>query len=234
MTGAPDSACPRDHYALVFTILVVSYLLSALLPSSGARSVTLVLYGTALLIALRSARLSRRSAPRLRWFMAGGTLLAAGLSLLGTGQATEAVTVLWLATLVLVTVFVVVRRVVQHQIVSLQTVFGALSAYLLIGFMFAALFAGIAALDPRPFFAGGEPADSSNLQYFSFVTLTTTGYGDLAAANAPGRSLAAMEALLGQIFLVTLVARLVAVFGTVRPGPGERRPVSSAEAGGEG
>ena len=61
------------------------------------------------------------------------------------------------------------------------------------------------------------------------MTLTTTGYGDYTALGEGGRSMAVLEALLGQIFLVTLVARLVALFGMVRPDrPGERSPAGAA------
>jgi hypothetical protein len=113
-------------------------------------------------------------------------------------------------------VSVVVGRVLRHRVVTMQTVFGALSAYLLIGFMFAALFTAAATLTTTPLFANGEPADPDGIQYFAFITLTTTGYGDLTPAGQPGRSLAVLEALAGQIFLVTLVARLVSVLGTDR------------------
>jgi hypothetical protein len=109
----------------------------------------------------------------------------------------------------------------------MQTVFGALSAYLLIGFFFAALFTATAKLTTTPLFADGEPADSSAIQYFAFITLTTTGYGDLTPAGQPGRSLAVLEALAGQIFLVTLVARLVSVFGIERS-PRSAPPRSSS------
>jgi drug/metabolite transporter (DMT)-like permease len=79
----------------------------------------------------------------------------------------------------LTTTLVIVRRILRHRYVTMQTIFGALSAYLLIGFFFAA--------------------------------------GDA------GRSMAVLEAVLGQIFLVTLVARLVALYGMVRPPrPGAR------------
>jgi hypothetical protein len=222
-----------DRYALVFALLIVSYLTSALLTGSRARGLTLLLYLAALLIALRSARLPPRGRRPVRWAMLAGSLAAVAVSLAATGPIADGLVAIWLAAIVMGSVCVVVWRVLNHEVVTLQTVFGALSAYLLIGFMFASLFAAVSAFDPRPFFAGGQPTDSSNLQYFSFVTLTTTGYGDLTAANNWGRTLAAMDALLGQIFLVTLVARLVSVFGTARPrreGSGAIRVRSSGPA----
>jgi len=135
------------------------------------------------------------------------------------GDRTAGALALWLSAVLLATIAVIVRRLLEHRAVTVQTLFGALSAYLLIGFLFAALYSTVAHLGPdRLFFAGGEPATSASLQYFSFVTMTTTGYGDLTPVGSGPRSLAVLEALLGQIFLVTLVARLVAMFGQLRPG----------------
>src|SRR5229473_3348114 len=76
----------------------------------------------------------------------------------------------------------------------------------------AACYAAIEHLGSAPFFAGGQPASTQTLQYFSFTTLTTLGYGDFTAAGNGGRAIAVMEALTGQVFLATLVARLVAAF----------------------
>jgi hypothetical protein len=74
---------------------------------------------------------------------------------------------------------------------------------------FAFLFTGIGNAASGPFFAQEVHATSADYQYFSFVTLTTTGYGDLTAAGNLGRSFAVLEALTGQIYLVTIVALLV-------------------------
>ncbi|MBO0870096.1 MAG: two pore domain potassium channel family protein, partial [Micromonosporaceae bacterium] len=127
---------------------------------------------------------------------------------------------LWSAALLTLATAAVLRRILNHRVVSLQTISGALSAYLLIGFLFAALFSAVANLHNGPLFAGGQPANHSTIQYFSFTTMTTVGYGDFAAAGEPTRSLAVLEALIGQIFLVTLVARLVSTLGQQRTPPG--------------
>jgi voltage-gated potassium channel Kch len=78
--------------------------------------------------------------------------------------------------------------------------------------MYAAVFAAIYHLSGDQFFAHGEAAQTQTFQYFSFTTLTTLGYGDFTAASSSGQSMAVLEALTGQIFLATLVARLVAAF----------------------
>ena len=94
----------------------------------------------------------------------------------------------------------------------MQSIYGALSAYLVIGLMFAACYSAIQHLGAGHFFAGGEPANTQTFQYFSFTTLTTLGYGDFTAAGNGSRAIAVMEALTGQVFLATLVARLVAAY----------------------
>jgi hypothetical protein len=97
--------------------------------------------------------------------------------------------------------------------VSLQSIFGAVSAYVIIGLMFASVYGAINQFTSGDFFVQGAAAGTlKTFQYFSFTTLTTLGYGDYTAAQSGGQAVAVMEAMLGQIFLATLVARLVAGF----------------------
>jgi hypothetical protein len=137
-----------------------------------------------------------------------------------TGTAAED---LW-KTLLLMTVIMVVRRVLARPTVTIQSIYGALSAYLIVGLMFASGYAAIERLGESPFFANGQLANTQTFQYFSFTTLTTLGYGDFTAVQNGGRSVAVLEALTGQVFLATLVARLVAAYRTparpVEPGRG--------------
>jgi len=106
----------------------------------------------------------------------------------------------------------IVRRVLTFGTVTLQSIYGALSAYLVVGLMFAAIFAAIYHLSGDQFFVAGEKASTQHFQYFSFTTLTTLGYGDFTARYSSGQAVAVLEALTGQVFLATLVARLVAAF----------------------
>jgi hypothetical protein len=94
--------------------------------------------------------------------------------------------------------------------VSIQVVSGALTAYLLAGLLFASVIGILAAGASNGYFAGGQKGTTSDHVYFSFTTLTTTGYGDLTPDTRPGRSIAVVEMLLGQLYLVTVVGVLVA------------------------
>ena len=104
-------------------------------------------------------------------------------------------------------------EVVDQGEVNAQSVLGAICVYLLLGMFFASLYGAVAVAGGSPFFAQGTDGTASTRQYFSYVTLATLGYGDYTPAGTLGRSLALWEALLGQLYLVTVVALLVGNLG---------------------
>ena len=97
-------------------------------------------------------------------------------------------------------------------------IFGALSVYLLIGVVFSFLFIIVETVVPGSFdgltfhIADDSPREFHSFMYFSFVTITTLGYGDLLPIQPAARALAYMEALVGQIYLTVLVARLIGMY----------------------
>jgi hypothetical protein len=113
--------------------------------------------------------------------------------------------------MLLFAVILILQEVLTAKAVTLQSIFGALSAYLIIGLMFAAGYAAMSKFNGGSFFANGQPGTTATFQYFSFTTITTVGYGDFTAAAAGGRAVAVMEAVLGQAFLAVLVGWLVSV-----------------------
>ena len=110
----------------------------------------------------------------------------------------------------------VVRGLREAGSATLQAVMGVLCIYLLIGMMCAFLYGAIDQLGGAPFFADDVAATASRCLYFSFTTLTTVGYGDLTARSNLGHTIAISEALVGQIYLVTVVALLVSDLGSRR------------------
>lgn len=203
---------PTGHYLLVLALLVVGYLVSALAAGSWVSVLTLLVYVAALALAIHAARLAGPQVWGLRMVLAVGSTATLLVLLIAPGNAVRGAAALWLALVLGATVVLVVRHVLRHQVVTLQTIAGALSAYLLIGMMFAEIYTAMSRLGTVPFFVGSQPADPTTVQYFSFTTLTTLGYGDFTAASNPGRAVAVLEALIGQVFLATLVARLVSSF----------------------
>jgi hypothetical protein len=93
--------------------------------------------------------------------------------------------------------------------VTLTVVSGVLCLYLLLGLLFAFIYIAVENLGGAPFFSNGDAATSARSLYFSFVTITTVGYGDFSARTNFGHTLSVTEALLGQIYLVTVVAAIV-------------------------
>ncbi len=103
-------------------------------------------------------------------------------------------------------------RLVRSHGVTPQAVAGALSLYLLLGLVFAWVIGFLAKVEGAQYFAQQANASTSQIVYFSFTTLTTTGFGDLTVATHIGRALAVVEMLLGQLYLVTVIGVLVGNF----------------------
>jgi hypothetical protein len=99
-----------------------------------------------------------------------------------------------------------IRSVRRHRAVTIEAVLGGLALYILVGLFFAFVFGAINTLGGDPFFAQGVEATPQRCNYFSFSTLTTVGFGDLTARGDLGRTLAVFEALIGQLYLVTVVS----------------------------
>jgi drug/metabolite transporter (DMT)-like permease len=111
------------------------------------------------------------------------------------------------ALLSIVVPFVVVRRLLRHQRVSTATLLGAISAYLLIPLSFFHIFMAIDRWSTTPFFGDAQP--STSFMYFALVTVTTVGFGDLAAATEVARLATTSLAVIGQVYLVVFVAMIV-------------------------
>jgi hypothetical protein len=113
------------------------------------------------------------------------------------------------ALLYLIAPVSVLRKLVRAGDVDQETLFGAVDAYLLIGFFFAFAYRSIAGAQSGPFFGSAGEGSIAQDMFFSFTTLTTTGYGNLVPAKNPGQTLAVLEMLIGQLFLVTAVAKVI-------------------------
>jgi hypothetical protein len=220
--GNRDRGGPKGgdgRYGLLLAILVGSYLLTAFSGAQLATEIQVVLFAAVLLEALRTSTLPGRWPAVLAAATVIGSAVTFWTSLSG-GRIGKGAEDLWKTLVLLMAVVVVVRRVLAKPEITIQSIYGALSAYLITGLMFASGYAAMAHLTTSDFFAGNQPANNQTFQYFSFTTLTTLGYGDFTAAESSGRSIAVLEALTGQVFLATLVARLVSAYrGPARPAP---------------
>ena len=223
---------PPYRFGLVFVLLVATYIVMAASPSNqAARITTVLLEGLTLIATLLAARVGRVLF-RIAGAVVIGAVVAAIVSLIVGGES-ESVTGWFFAVNVLLVGAAPVaigRALYRRSVIDVRTVLGAVCIYLLIGIMFAFLFAAMDAIGTRPFFAQTSTPGIQTFLYFSFVTQTTVGYGDYTAAYDLGRTLATTEALLGQIYLVTVVAVLVSRMTVVR----RDSPVGDAHGGADG
>jgi hypothetical protein len=209
------------RYGLLLLLLIASYLMSAFFTGRWVETQQVVLFTAAALLALRNSSVPLRAVRALLFAAVTGLPVMLVLSLsTATGETGTGIANIWTGLVLLASVVLIVNRVLSFGTVTLQSIFGAFSAYLIVGLMFAAFFAAIDHLGGGGFFANGQPAKTQTFQYFSFTTLTTLGYGDFTAAHSSGQAVAVLEALTGQVFLATLVARLVAAFRA----PADREP----------
>jgi len=199
---------PRHGYGLVLVLILATYVLALVAEGRWAMTVLLFVQSGTVWQALRVSR----ARPAVRLMAAGVFALALSAAignLFAQGAPLAAVTFLVASALYLLAPLSVMRDIAFHRRVDRQTLLGALAAYLLIGMAFGFAYACLAALQPGTLFGdAGDPALPQAL-FFSFVTMTTTGYGDLVPAGNPAQSVAVLEALIGQLFLVTAVAKVV-------------------------
>ena len=179
-----------NAFGVVLLLVVLLYALASLLSYSGWSGVVLSAVTGTCVIV---ALVSADARPRL--VACGASLSVVALVLVvisaaGGGSAASGAGVLIQAVLLTVVAAEVLGTVLTEHEVGFRTILGAISVYLILGLL------------------------------FSFTTLTTTGYGNLVPAGQPGRMLSGLEMLIGQIFLVTLIAGLVSLW---RPGGRARR-----------
>jgi hypothetical protein len=203
-----------DSYASLLVLLLANFFLLELVddPRWGALGSTL-LSAVALVVAISDPDTGHRLTRRRTLLVVAAVALAPIVLVVNSASVVGLTYLLPVALLVTATLPVTLTRVLRHRRVTSETILGAVCAYILIGLLFAFLYLAVSDLRGGPFFA--QPGDHVQAEYvyFSFVTLTTLGFGDLSPALGLPQALTVSEALLGNIFLVTLVARLVTLWG---------------------
>ncbi|MEM6332652.1 MAG: ion channel [Planctomycetota bacterium] len=115
------------------------------------------------------------------------------------------------ATSAMIVLVLSVRRFLSVSDVSTATISKAMCMYILLGITFALLYYTVDIGLPDSFQASSGAATRGDLYYFSFVTMTTLGYGDIIPISSISRSLALAQALLGQVFIAVVIGRLVSI-----------------------
>jgi hypothetical protein len=204
-------------YGLVLGLIVATFLFAAT-ASEGrwTSSVLVVLVGLTLVCALwtsgRTHVMARAGTPLLVF-----ALVTAVGNLIEGGRTWPAALWIFACLLVLCTMVAIGLGVVDQGEVNKQSVRGAVAVYLQLGLVFTFLYGAVAVIGSSPFFAQGTDGTRALRTYFSYVTLATLGYGDYSPAGTVGHTLAIVEALTGQLYLVTVVALLVSRLGRRPP-----------------
>jgi hypothetical protein len=226
---------PANRYGLVIVLIAVTYVVTVTVSGAYAQAVIVLIQLLAVWIVFGVSE-----SPRARRIagiaLAVGALLAVtGLILGAVGRVDDVLRVLSVvsALLYLVAPVIITRHIARTSVIDRESVLGAIAAYLLLGMMFAYCYEAVAAIQSTPpFFGERGHGNPSNFLFFSFTTLTTTGYGDLVPAANPGQSIAVLEAIAGQLFLVTAVAKIVAAWRTPRE-RGDEQPDAAPPAHGQ-
>jgi hypothetical protein len=201
---------PGYRFGGVFVLLLVTYVFLASAPPTGrwVPLVSMTLMGVTLLAAVLAAR-SGKVAFYVTVLVLIGGLAAVISTILGDYASEEAIAYGVTALLVVAAPIAIIRGVVQRGVIDRRTILAALSVYVLAGMLWSFVELTIQAATSHPFFAQTDKGTTSDFLYFSFITLTTVGYGDLTAVGGLERALAVLEAMFGQIYLVTVVAVLI-------------------------
>jgi len=212
-----------DSYGLVLLMIITTYILAVTLSARWAGSIVLFVQIATVRLSLHTSR-ARRGLLAVSNFILVVAAVSAVANLFSEHESgVRSFVFITSSILYVVAPISIVRHIAYRRQVDQETMLGALAAYLLIGMAFAFTYRFLGSVEDAPFFGDhGEGTMSQDL-FFSFVTLTTTGYGDLVPAGNPGQSFAVLEALVGQLFLVTAVAKIVTVWrprGWQGPTPG--------------
>jgi Ion channel len=202
-----------DSYASLLVLLLANFFVIELVTDARWGAVASILLAVAALIVAISDPDAGEGLKPWHWVLIGICVALTPVVLLVTSSSVLGVAYLVpVGILVSATLPVTLSRIAHHKRVTAETILGATCAYILFGLLFAFVYLALGELRDAPFFAQPGPHEPSEYLYFSFVALTTLGFGDLSPSVGLPQALTVLEALLGSVFLVTLVARLVTLW----------------------
>jgi hypothetical protein len=203
---AVDSG-PYGLLGLVFgTIFVLAPLLSARMVSPFILEIALAL----ILVAGAFNVTSRASVRGLALVLAVLSVVMDKLGLPFSERAVVAAGMVVSAGIFVGITVLMIKRFIIRGCEPAHRIAGAVAVYLLLGLIWTRLYQFVELVSPGAFrVPDGESPNSASLAYFSFVTLATLGYGDISPINIVARDLAVLEAIMGQLYLVILISRLV-------------------------
>jgi uncharacterized membrane protein len=212
----------RDDYGIVLLLILATIITISLGVGAVGQFISVCLSGFTLLFVLHTSGARTRT---FRSALAIVVIAVAGAAvglLLGNNVGSSAAGLIGLS-LAFAAPVVILRRILGASTITVRLVLGALAIYLLVGLTYAYVYPLITFLTNQQFFVQTATPGSIDYIYFSYVTLTTVGYGDFTASTSVGRMVAVSEALAGQLYLVSAVALLVGNIGrSIIRGPTEK------------
>ena len=202
-----------NAYGLVLLLVVAIYVLGSLVYFRGWGAVALTATTAACTTVALVSSEARPPLPRVSIGVGSAAVALALVSAIGAPGKLLGFVALVQVALLAVAAGEILGTVLKEHEVNFRTILGAISVYVMLGILFTWIYVAVDKFQPGLFF--GQPLEVGDFVFFSITTLTTTGYGNLVPAAQPGRMLSGLEMLIGQIFLVTLIAGLVSLW---RPG----------------
>src|SRR6478672_250155 len=209
----------RERYGLLLAAIVATFAVQGIATPGSVEQIAVSALSSATLLLALWATDSKPRIVRPAFALAILVIIGSVTQVIAgetDGSAARASDALLVALAPPVIVIGLIRDVRARQTVTIQAVLGVLCIYLLIGMFFAFVYGAIGRAGDASFFAGSQPSSVASCLYYSFTTLTTVGYGDLTARSNLGHIRSVFEALLGQIYLVTVVSLIVANLGRGR------------------
>jgi hypothetical protein len=201
-----------NAFGLVLLLVLATYALGSLTPFKGWTGVlTTLIAAMAGVVGLAGAG-TRPAVVRAAAILALAAVILAILSEVLDDLHLLGASSFIVFSLLLLAAGAILHAVLAESEVGFSTILGAISVYTTLGLLFTFLYAALDRVQSAPFFGSGVTLENGDFLFFSFTTLTTTGYGNLVPAAQPGKMFAGLEMLMGQIFLVTLVAGLVSLW----------------------
>jgi hypothetical protein len=198
-----------DSYGLVLLLVVVTYLVSVSVTEERAASIVLTVQLATLWLTLRTSQ-AHRAVRLVADIVLGLAAVVAVLSFFVHNPGEQLGGIFTVCCLLyLIAPFSIVRHLMLRRQIDTETLLGAVAAYLLIGMFFAFAYKAAGEFGSVPFFGSAGTGTLSQDLFFSFVTMTTVGYGNLVPAANPGQTFAVLEAVTGQLFLVVAVGKII-------------------------
>ena len=198
-----------DSYGLLFLLIGLSYIVSVSVTGRRWFSVVLFIQMLTLWLAVHTSQ-GHRTVRVVASILLIFAFFAAITNIIVDQDRVRVLAEVAALLLYFLAPWVIVRHLVARHEIDEQTLLGAICAYLLIGMFYAFFYQFLGHIQAGPFFGSQGEGTPAQYLYFSFTTLTTTGYGNLVPAVNPGQTVSVTEMILGQLFLIAAVGKVIA------------------------